>query len=357
MPNSESLAFLKQLLNAPGPSGFETRAARVWRDAAARLAIVTSDVAGNSVATVNPGGSPVIFLAGHIDEIGVIAQYTDDDGFVSIQPIGGWDAEVLVGQRIRFLARDGDVIGVVGKKPIHLMVRGENDKKKETSVSDLWVDIGARNRAEAEERLAVGDPGVIDAPAIELPNGRLVSRAIDNRIGAFIVLEALRRYAEVPGHACVMAAATTQEEIAYRGGGARIGAAAAKPHMAIVVDVTFATDHPGLEKKELGDYPLGSGPVISRGSIVSPVVFQLLRTAAANRQIPARVQAAGRDTGTDADTIHFLREGIATAVVSIPNRYMHSPNEMVSLQDVDHAVELIAETCRAVAGDVDFAAR
>ena len=356
MPSEHSLTFLKQVLNAAGPSGFETRAARAWRAEAARFSAVVGDVAGNSTATVNPGGSPVIFLAGHIDEIGVIAQYIDDEGFVSIQPIGGWDIEVLVGQRIRFLSRDGDVVGVVGKKPIHLVVRSKNGEK-ETRFSDLWVDIGAQNRAEAEQRLSVGDPGVIDAPAVELPNDRLVSRAIDNRIGAFIVLEALRRYAEKPGHACVIAAATTQEEIGYRGGGARIGASAARPQMAIVVDVTFATDHPGLEKKELGDYPLGSGPVISRGSIVSPVAFQLLRRAAAERKIPSRVQAAGRDTGTDADTMHFLREGIATAVVSVPNRYMHTPNEMISLRDVDHAIELIAETCRAVAPDVDFAAR
>lgn len=356
MPSEQSLTFLKELLNAAGPSGFETRAARVWRAEAARFAAVSADVAGNSTATINPGGSPVIFLAGHVDEIGVIAQYIDDDGFVSIQPIGGWDIEVLVGQRIRFLSHDGDVIGVVGKKPIHLMVREKNGDKG-TRFADVWVDIGAQNRAEAEARLSVGDPGVIDAPAVELPNDRLVSRAIDNRIGAFIVLEALRRYAEQPGAACVIAAATTQEEIAHRGGGARIGAAAARPHMAIVVDVTFATDHPGLEKKELGDYPLGSGPVLSRGSIVSPVVLQLLRKAAADRNIPARVQAAGRDTGTDADTIHFLREGIATGVVSVPNRYMHTPNEMISLRDVDQTIDLIAEACRAVAGDIDFAAR
>lgn len=351
----QALRFLKSLLDAPGPSGFETRAANVWRTEASRFAAVTRDVAGNSVATVNPAGSPTILLAGHIDEIGVIAQHIDDDGFVSIQPIGGWDPEVLIAQRIRFLARDGDVVGVIGKKPIHLMK--EDDRKQATKISDMWVDIGAANRAEAEERLSVGDPGVIDAPAVEMPNGRLASRAIDNRIGAFIVLEALRRYAEAPGPARVVAAATTQEEISYRGGGATIGAAGARPQMAIVVDVTFATDHPGLEKKELGDYPLGSGPVISRGSIVSPVVFQLLKAAADRLRIPARVQAAGGATGTDADAIHLLREGVATAVVSIPNRYMHSPNEIVSLGDVHHAVALIAETCRSVSADIDFAAR
>jgi putative aminopeptidase FrvX len=353
--NDQALRFLKSLLDSPGPSGFETRASDVWRREASSFAIVTKDVAGNSLATVNATGSPTILLAGHIDEIGVITQHIDDDGFISIQPIGGWDPEVFIGQRIRFLTRDGDVSGVIGKKPIHLM-KGD-DRKKSTQIKDLWVDIGAANRVEAEERLSVGDPGVIDAPAVELSNARLASRAIDNRIGAFIVLEALRRYSEAPGPARVLAAATTQEEIGYRGGGAQVGAFAARPQMAIVVDVTFATDHPGLEKKELGDYPLGSGPVISRGSIVSPVVFELLRNSAGRLQIPVRVQAAGGATGTDADAIHLLREGIATAVVSIPNRYMHSPNEMVSLNDVEHAIALIAETCRQVSATTDFLAR
>lgn len=353
--NDRGLRFLKSLLDAPGPSGFETRASEVWRKEASGFATVTKDVAGNSLATVHANGSPTILLAGHIDEIGVIAQHIDDDGFVSIQPIGGWDPEVFIGQRIRFLAQGGDVLGVIGKKPIHLM-KGD-DRKKATQITDLWVDIGAASRAEAEDRLGVGDPGVIDAPAVEMPNGRLASRAIDNRIGAFIVLEALRRYAEKPGSARVLAAATTQEEIGYRGGGALVGAFAAAPQMAIVVDVTFATDHPGLEKKELGDYPLGSGPVLSRGSIVSPVVLELLRNAAGRLQIPARVQAAAGATGTDADAIHLLREGVATAVVSIPNRYMHTPNEMVSLGDVEHAIALIAETCRQVSAATDFLAR
>jgi endoglucanase len=192
---------------------------------------------------------------------------------------------------------------------------------------------------------------------MDFPNGRLVSRSIDDRIGAFVVLEALRRYAERPGKARVVAVATTQEEIAWRGGGALVGATHVNPQMALVVDVTFATDHPGLEKKELGDHRLGGGPVLTRGSIVSPVTLELLRSAAATHGIPYTVHAAGRDTATDADAIHLAREGIATALVSIPNRYMHSPNEMVSLDDVDRAATLLAETCRLVDERTDFTAR
>lgn len=355
MFNESSIAFLRQLLDTPGPSGFEGAPARVWREEASRFAEVRGDAMGNSLATVNPGGTPTIMLAGHIDEIGVIVTYVDDQGYVYIAPIGGWDVQVLVGQRIRFAGHAGEVIGVVGKKPIHL--QRPEDREKASKMTDLWVDIGAATKAEAEERVGVGDAGVIDSRAVEMPNGRLVSRSIDDRIGAFVVLEALRRYAEQPGKAAVVAVATTQEEIAFHGGGALVCATCVNPKMAIVVDVTFATDHPGVEKKEHGEHKLGGGPVLTRGSIVSPVVFTLLRDAARRLEIPVSVLAAGRDTSTDADAIHIAREGIPTALLSIPNRYMHSPNEMVSLADVDRAASLLAEACRAVDDATDFAAR
>jgi len=192
---------------------------------------------------------------------------------------------------------------------------------------------------------------------MEFPNDRLVSRSIDDRIGAFIVLEALRRYSENQGSAHVVAVATTQEEIGYRGGGAGVCATCLAPQMALVVDVTFATDHPQIEKKEVGEAKIGGGPVLSRGSIISPVVFNLLRKIAEEHKISYTVHAAGRDTSTDADAIHIAREGVATALVSVPNRYMHSPNEMVSLTDVDNIATLLAETCRAVSKETDFTAR
>jgi putative aminopeptidase FrvX len=355
MLSPDSSAFLHELLDTPGPSGFEGRPARVWRERAQQFADVRGDVAGNSIAMVNPGGAPTVMLAGHIDEIGLIVTYIDDDGYLYVSSIGGWDAQVLVGQRIRVLGRGGDVIGVVGKKPIHLIKTEDRDKA--SKLTDLWVDVGAASRAEAEERISVGDPGVVDSHTVTFPNGRIASRSIDNRIGAFVVLEALRRYADAPGSARVVAVATTQEEIAYHGGGALIGAVGVGPAAAIVVDVTFATDHPGIEKKELGDHKLGGGPVLARGSIISPVLFALLRGAAERAKIPYTVLAAGRDTSTDADAIHLAREGVATALVSVPNRYMHSPNEMVSIDDVDRAADLLAETCRAITPETDFASR
>lgn len=351
-----AVTFLKKLLDTPGPSGYESAAAKAWRDEAGTFAAeVHSDVHGNSMAVVNPQGSPTIMLAGHIDEIGVIVTYIDDDGYVYIAPIGGWDPQVLVAQRIRFLGRDGDVLGAVGKKPIHLMK--PEDREKASKMTDLWVDIGASTRAQAEARLSIGDAGVIDSKTLDFPNDRIVSRSIDDRIGAFVVLEALRRYAADPGEARVVAVATTQEEIAYHGGGARVAGERVAPAMAIVVDVTFATDHPGIEKKELGDSKLGSGPVLTRGSVVSPVAFRILRDTAELKRIPFTLHAAGRETSTDADAIHLAREGVATALLSVPNRYMHSPNEMVSLVDLDHAATLIAASCKAVTGATDFTAR
>lgn len=357
MLSDDSLAVLKRLLDTPGPSGYEAAASRVWRDAATTFAHVSTDVVGNSYAVVNPEGSPTIMLAGHIDEIGIIVTYIDDDGFVYFAGVGGWDPQVLVGQRIRFMGRSGDVLGVVGKKPIHLMKKPE-DREKASKITDLWVDIGSASRAESEEWLQVGDAGVIDARALEFPNNRLVSRSIDDRMGAFIVLEAARRYAANPGSARVVAVATTQEEIAYaHGGGALTGANRVDPAMAIVVDVGFASDHPGLEKKELGDHRLGGGPIIPRGSLISPVVFRLLCDTARANGIGFSVRAMPRETSTDADAIAMAREGIAIALVDIPNRYMHSPNEMISLDDLDSTATLIAEACRAVNAETDFTAR
>jgi endoglucanase len=355
MISPSSISFLKRLLDTPAPSGFETAAARIWRAEAETFATVKTDVAGNSMAEINPGGAVTIMLDGHIDEIGVIVQYIDDEGYIYIAPIGGWDPQVLIGQRLRFLGEHGDVIGVVGKKPIHLMKSA--DREQASKFTDMWVDIGATSRAEVEERLNVGDAGVIDSKTQDFPNDRIVSRSIDDRIGAFIVLEALRRYAEKPGAARVVAAATTQEEIAWHGGGALVCAHAINPNIAIVVDVTFATDHPNIEKKEIGEHKMGGGPIISRGALLSPVVHKLMREAAKANDIAHAVHAVGRDTSTNADAIHIAREGVATGLVSIPNRYMHSPNEMVSLIDVDAAATLLAEFCRSVTAETDLTAR
>jgi endoglucanase len=279
----------------------------------------------------------------------------DDEGFCYFSPIGGWDPQVLVGQRVSIIAKNGAVPGVIGKRAVHLIKADERDKVSKPA--DLWIDIGAKNRTDALKRVRVGDAAVLAATAVELPNGRLVSRSIDNRIGAFTVLEALRLLARRRPKAAVHAVATTQEEIALTGGGARTSATGLDPAVAIVVDVTHATDHPQVEKKEHGDTKLGNGPVLYRGSAINPVVFDLLVETAEAEEIPYVVGAAPRDTGTDADAIFNARRGIPTGLVSVANRYMHSPNEMVDLADLERTAALLAAFARRVTARTDFTPR
>jgi endoglucanase len=349
--------FLERLLNAPGPSGFERAPARVWREEAQGFAArVWTDLTGNSMAEVNPEGRPRVMMAGHIDEIGLQVTHIDDDGFLFFDVIGGWDPQVLVGQRVTILGTKGEVPGVVGKKPIHLLE--EEDRKKPSRVKDLWLDVGAEKREEVEELgVRVGDPLVLQAPMLRLAGDRIASRAIDDRIGAFVVLEALRLLAREGGDASAVAVATVQEEISYSGGGARSSAFALQPDVALVVDVTFSTDVPDIEKKELGDHAIGGGPVLNRGSANHPVVFEKLLETAQAEGIPCTLQAAPRATRTDADAIHLVRMGIPTGLVSVPNRYMHSPNELVSLEDLGRSARLLAAFVRSLGPDSDFTPR
>jgi endoglucanase len=356
MLDSDAREFLWTLLQTPGPSGFEAAAARMWRSRASHYgAEVATDVTGNSTAIFNPSGSPTILFVGHLDEIGVIVHHIDDEGYLYLSPIGGWDPQVLVAQRIRFLTSRGDVVGVIGRVPIHLIAPDQRDKG--AKLSELWADVGATSRDDAERLVAVGDPGVIETPVLELANDRIASRSVDNRVGAFVVLEAARRYAERPGEVRVVALAATQEEIGHLGGGALVGATKLAPAAAIVVDVTFASDHPRVEKKELGAHVIGGGPVLGRGGILSPTLFSLMESVARERELPYSVQANAGATGTDADAIARSGRGVATGLVSIPNRYMHSPNELVSLRDLAHAITLLADTARAITGATDFVRR
>ena len=351
-------AFLARLLDAAGPSGFEVDAARLWRAEAETFAdSVTTDVSGNTVATVNPEGRPRIMLAGHIDEIGLQVTHIDEDGFLYIAGIGGWDPQVLVGQRVKILGLPDGILGVVGKKAIHL--QKVDERKSAATIDQLWVDVGVGSAAEAEALgLRVGDAMVIDAAMVSLAGDRIASRAIDNRIGAYVVLEALRHLADASPMASAVAVATVQEEIGGgAGGGARSSAFGLEPDAALVVDVTFSTDVPDIEKKVLGEHRLGGGPVLSRGSAAHPVVFERLVEVAGAEGIPHTIQAAPRSTRTDADSIYLTRSGVPTGLVSVPNRYMHSPNEMVSLSDLASTARLLAAFVASLNGDTDFTPR
>jgi putative aminopeptidase FrvX len=347
---------LLDLLTARGPSGYENAPTAVWLKAAGAFAQVSTDVLGTPLALVSAKhgfeSSPQrLLVMGHIDEIGLIVTHIDDEGYLWFREVGGWDAQILVGQRVVLDTHDGPVTGVVGRKPIHLL--REDDRKKVAEIRDLHIDIGARDGAEARERVRIGDVAVIDGDPAELPNGRLTARALDNRLGSYVALHAARLVAEAGGAQWELAAvAAAQEEITF--GGSRTSAFALEPAAAIVVDVTHATDAPGIEVKESGKHELGSGPVLSRGSTLNQALFELLFETAQAEKIPFTLEASARATGTDADAVHISRSGVPTALVSIPIRYMHSPVELVQLDDVDACARLIAAAALRLDSETSF---
>jgi putative aminopeptidase FrvX len=346
-----SYEFLKSLLSTPGPSGYERAAAEIWRAEAGEFAEVRGDRMGNSFATLNGGGAPRVMLSGHIDEIGLMVTHVEEGGLLRFQGVGGWDPQVLVGQRVLVQTMNGVVPGVIGKKAIHVMEADE--RKKVSEIKSLWIDIGAKDGDEAKGRVRVGDVAVVDQDVLELPNGRIASRSLDNRMGAFVVLEALRLLSEGESLAAeVVAVASVQEEIGLYG--ARGAAFGLDPDAAIAVDVTHATDTPGIPKNEHGDHSLGSGPVITRAANLSPLVTDGLIDIAEGEGITYTLEADSRSTSTDADAIQFTRAGIATGLVSAPNRYMHSPNEIVALEDLENCARLIAAYVKGLKQGMDF---
>jgi putative aminopeptidase FrvX len=349
---------LLDLLGARGPSGYESAATEVWLAAAREFAEVRTDAVGTPLALVAPRSGrrrPArrLLVMGHIDEIGLIVTHIDDDGYLWFREVGGWDAQILVGQRVVLDTREGPVKGVVGKKPIHLL--RDDERKKVAEIREMHIDIGARDGEEARGLVRIGDVAVIDAEPAELPNGRLTARALDNRLGSFVALEAARIVAEAGGAAWELAAvAAVQEETTF--GGSRTSAFALEPDAAIVVDVTHATDAPGVEVKDAGKHELGSGPVISRGSTLNESLFELLFETATSERIPFTVEATARATGTDADAVHISRGGVPTGLVSIPIRYMHSPVELVQIDDVHASARLIAAAALRMTGETSLTA-
>jgi putative aminopeptidase FrvX len=351
--DSNSLQFLTRLLEIPGPSSEEKLVSRIWRDEVATFADeVRVDVSGNSFALLK-NGKLTVLLAAHIDEIGIMVSHIDDEGFLYFLGIGLWDPYVLVGQRVRLLGKDKDVIGVIGRKPAHLL-KGE-DKKGEISLSDLWIDIGVKNRSEALDYVSVGAVGVMDAALHYLPNDRLVSRCVDNRVGVFTILEILRNLAVNRCEATIAAVTTTQEEILQAG--AQTAAFGLDPQIAIIVDMTYATDHPQSDLKRDGDVRIGAGPVLSRGSANHPILYDMLVEIAERKGIHYSLQVTPSKTSTDADSVFVSRSGVATILVTIPCRYMHSPNELVELSDIEDTIELITTLIRSLGPEMDFLPR
>ncbi|MDD5706676.1 MAG: M42 family peptidase [Kiritimatiellae bacterium] len=351
--NTCALDFLKSLMALPTPSGWETDGMRL---AASYLSShadeISFDLHGNLHAVVNAGAPTRIMIEGHCDEIGLMVQYIDDDGFLSMTAIGGLTVQLLAGERIVIQGRKGPVSGVFGVRPPHLMKPADKDKVVSSELVDLWVDIGASSRAQALEAVELGSPAVVDAGWRQLAGDRVACRGFDNRIGAFVVAEALKQVGKLKPKVAVHMVLTVQEELGLVG--ATTAVHEIQPHAGICVDVGFASDYPGNDRKLVGDVRLGRGPILCFGPTYNPKLHALMETVAAKESITLQRQVRGRGNNTNAWAMRTVRGGAAASLVSVPLRYMHSAVETLSLSDVDGAVRLVAATVQALPAKPDF---
>jgi len=349
--DERSRKFLRQILETPSPSGYERPVQDLVREYVADFADeVTTDLHGNVIAAANTSAPMRVMFAGHCDQIGLLVQHVDSDGFIYVQPIGGWDVQVLIGQRMTIWTDNGPVQGVIARKPIHLL--SDEERKQIPKMKDLWVDIGAKSKEETLSVVRIGDPLTLDLIYRDLRNNMAISPAMDDKCGLWIVLEAMRRACKKKLRCALYAVSTVQEEIGLRG--ARTSSFGIDPQVGIAVDVTHATDCPTVDKKEEGDVALGKGPVVYRGPNMNPRVVEYLIRAAEENKIPFQMSAESRATGTDANAMQVNRAGMATGLVSVANRYMHSPVEMISLEDIDHSADLLAEFALSIDAESDF---
>jgi putative aminopeptidase FrvX len=349
--DSAPLDFFKTLLETPSPSGYERPIQDVVRRYVGQFADrVTTDVHGNVIAVKNPDAPLRVMLAGHCDQIGMLVQHIDAEGFLYVNTIGGWDPQQLVGQRMTVWTTGGPVPGIISRKAIHLLT--EEERKQVVKLKDMWLDIGAKDKTEAEGIASIGDPVTLELGFQEMRNNFANSPAMDDKCGLWVCIEALRRASAKKLNCALYAVSTVQEEIGLRG--AQTSAYGIDPHVGIAVDVTHATDCPTVDKKQEGDVALGKGPVIYRGPNMNPAVVERLINVAKTGEIPYQLAASGRATPTDANTIQITRAGVAAALVSIPNRYMHSAVEMISLDDIDRAADLLAAFAVGLGGSEDF---
>ncbi len=335
----ESLEFLRRLTETISPSGFEKEAVELWKKRTKDFVDgVKSDVHGNAIAVLNKDGKPRIMLAGHIDEVGYMVKYIDEKGYIYFSAIGGIDLNLVPGKRVWIKTKNGNVLGVIGKKPVHLLE--DEERKKVAKIEELWIDIGAKDGKETKSLLDIGDP-IVPAFGFEnLRNDLTVARGFDDKAGAFVVSETLRLLSKEKLSVSVYGVATVQEEIGIRG--ARTSAYGISPDIGIAIDVTFASDFPTMDKRKIGDIKIGAGPVIARGPNINHKIFDSLIEIANKEKIPYQVEGISKATGTDANIIQLTKNGVATGLVSIPNRYMHTPVEVVNLKDLENIARLLS---------------
>ncbi|MGC8742951.1 MAG: M42 family metallopeptidase [Verrucomicrobiia bacterium] len=328
-------------MNTPSPSGYETAGQKVWMEYVKKYADETfSDHYGNCVAVLNKGGSPRLMICAHADEIALIVNYIDENGFIYVRKVGGVDPAITKAQRVTIHTKNGPVKGVIGNVPPHLK-KDEKDKKM-PEISDLFIDIGTFSKKESEQLVSIGDPITLNDEFEILRGDIAVARAFDNRIGTFAVAETARLLKEsrTKLQAEVCAVSNIMEEVGLFG--ARQIAYSLKPDVAIVVDVTHSTDYPSVSKQKFGDVKLGKGPTLTYGGCNHPVVVSRLESVAKSKKINIQREAISNTSGTDTDAIFWTRGGIPSALVSLPDRYMHSPVEVISLKDLEQIPELLA---------------
>jgi endoglucanase len=343
--------FLEELLNTPSPSGYERPVQDVVRRYVESFADqVSADTHGNLIASRNPDAPLRLMYAGHCDQIGMLVTQIDEFGFIYAQTIGGWDPQQLIGQRMTIWTDERPIPAVIARKPIHLL--NEQERKQVVKLEELWLDIGATDRDQAVELVRIGDPVTLELGMREMCNGLANAPGMDNKTGLWIVIEALRRVHGDKLQCALHCVSTVQEEIGLRG--ARTSAYGIDPQVAIAVDVTHATDCPTIDKRQRGELFLGKGPVIYRGPNMNPKVTSQLIDIGDHKDIPYQLAATGRATPNDANSLQISRAGVATGLVSVPNRYMHSAVETVALDDLDHAADLLAEFALQLHPAIDF---
>jgi len=350
-------AFFQQLLETPSPSGYEHAIQDVVRTWARQYADeVRTDRHGNVIAVRHPerhqerGEGQRVMLAGHCDQIALMVQHIDDHGYLYVQPIGGWDMRILLGQNLTIWGKAGAISGVIARRATHLLTPEERNKVPQ--FTDVWIDIGARDRKDAEEVVQPGDAATCALGYRPLRNGLAASPAMDDKVGVWTVMEALRLLHGQAVPVPIYCVSTVQEEVGLRG--ATTSAYGIHPTVGVAVDVCHATDTPGNDKKQLGDTRLGAGPVLFRGPNINPCVFEHLHQAAQVKEIAVQVRGAPRATGTDANVMQISRDGVAVGLLGIPNRYMHTPVEVVSLADLEQAARLLAEFCLHITPQTDW---
>lgn len=340
--NEESYAFLKELTDTPGPSGFETGVLNVWKTYVQKhlKEEIVTDKYGSMISVINPNGQNKIMLCAHADEIGFMVSYISDEGFIYVKEVGGPDYSVLLGQKVVIYGKNGPIFGVFGKKPIHF----EEDEEG-TEFGDMFIDIGAKNKKSVLKDVSVGDFVVSYNVFARIHNGRISARGLDNKAGLLCVAETMIKLQQLKLNNIIFGVASVHEELGCFG--AKMLADNLKPDVAIIIDLTHATDYPGVSKERFGDIRLGSGPVVSFGAIPHPIIRDKLIKSAKALKIPIQYEAEPNETGTDADVVFSSGSGILTGLVNIPSRYVHTPVEVVDSKDLDNTIKLLVKFCES----------